>query len=285
MGAAASEPAPSTCAGRALRVLAVGDVGRGELATCLAMAAAQCSLEVLASPVEAAARLAAVEHQPDLIVLVQARPGEISCAQVDALRRAAPLARLVGLLGAWCEGELRSGNPWPGVLRVYWHTWPLRWDADRKHDASGRLPSWAQPETSTEEDRIADLVCVPPLPPGRVAVWSLERDLADWLHDAALALGQTPVRTAAEGDERVEAELAIWDCPGTPSEHLDALHRWVGRVHPARVLVLAGFPRWHDVQALLAAGAACVAPKPLRLDELAMALRLAHAATAPACST
>src|SRR5262245_51191431 len=63
-------------------------------------------------------------REPELIVLTQSRPGEVSCEAVDRLRSAAPLSRLVGLLGSWCEGEVRSGHPWPAVERVYWHQWP-----------------------------------------------------------------------------------------------------------------------------------------------------------------
>ena len=33
--------------------------------------------------------------------------------------RGAPLARLCVVAGSWCEGETRSGRPWPGVWRVY----------------------------------------------------------------------------------------------------------------------------------------------------------------------
>ncbi|MCL6505042.1 MAG: hypothetical protein K6T86_20390 [Pirellulales bacterium] len=259
-----------------LHVLAVGYAHRAELASALA-AAAECMLEHVAPPAEAARRLAQAERQPDVIVLVQSRPGEIAQQQVDALRRAAPLARFVGLLGPWCEGELRTGRAWPGVLRVYWHAWPLRWEADRACLAAGRLPSWAQPETATEDDRALSLAPAA-LPAGRVAVWARDRSTAEWLHDACLALGQSPVYAAPEGDEPLEADAAIWDCPGVLCENEDALRRWVARVRPAQVIVLAGFPRWHDALAALAAQAACLASKPLRLDELAAAIRLARAA-------
>lgn len=263
-----------------LRVLAVGNVERPELASSLAACAAPCGLETIATPAEAALRLARAETLPDVIVLVQARPGEISDREVDALRRAAPLVRLVGLLGSWCEGEVRTGSPWPGVPRIYWHAWPLRWEAELARASLGWLPSWAQPETATEEDRAPDWASVPALPPGRVAICALDRDLADWLHDACLALGQQPIRAQADCSERISADALIWDCPGAPSEHEQELRAWADRVRPAGVLVLASFPRWQDAVALTAAGAACMVSKPLRLDELAAGLRLARAAPA-----
>ena len=43
---------------------------------------------------------------PQVLVLAQARPDRFSTRQVEQLHEAAPLARLVALLGSWCEGEL-----------------------------------------------------------------------------------------------------------------------------------------------------------------------------------
>lgn len=278
-GAASPEAVPAGGSG-SLRVLAVGNVERSELASSLAACAAQCDLKMIATPAEAALRLARGDALPDVIVLVQARPGEISHQEVDALRRAAPLVRLVGLLGSWCEGEVRTGSPWLGVPRVYWHAWPLRWMADLARASAGWLPSWAQPETATEEDRVPDWVSVPVLPPGRVAICALDRDVADWLHDACLSLGQQPIRVPAACNERISADAAIWDCPGAPSEHGEELRAWATRVGPAGVLVLASFPRWQDAAVSMAAGAVCLVSKPMRLDELAAALRLARAAPA-----
>ena len=58
---------------------------------------------------------------PHGIVLAQAYPGQFSPVAIDRLRNLAPLARLIAILGSWCEGEPRSGHPLPGVIRIYWH--------------------------------------------------------------------------------------------------------------------------------------------------------------------
>src|SRR5262245_23662353 len=62
---------------------------------------------------------------PHAILFFQSRPGQISCREVECQHARAPLARLVALVGPWCEGEQRSGRPWPGVVRVPWRTWAL----------------------------------------------------------------------------------------------------------------------------------------------------------------
>ena len=63
---------------------------------------------------------------PDLIVIAQTFPGQFSHQAVERLRRLAPLARVVGLMGSWCDGEMRTGSPWPAVVRTYWRQWTAR---------------------------------------------------------------------------------------------------------------------------------------------------------------
>src|SRR4051794_21630350 len=67
---------------------------------------------------------------PGAIVIVESRPGQFSRREVERLHAAEPLARLVALLGTWCEGEERSGRPWPGVVRVPASSW--RWRLPRE---------------------------------------------------------------------------------------------------------------------------------------------------------
>ena len=86
---------------------------------------------------------------PDAIVFCAARPGSIWRTQVDALSRAFPLARLAALVGPWCEGELRSGRPWPGVSRVYWHQWQSRLP-ELLNELGGSVPRL--PRTATDVD-------------------------------------------------------------------------------------------------------------------------------------
>jgi hypothetical protein len=90
---------------------------------------------------------------PSAIVLAQSRPGKISTRDVEKLHAAAPLARLVAISGAWCEGEGRTGRPWPGVERVPWRSWQ-----NRLPDALGLSPTTAHfsrlPRTVTDTERI-----------------------------------------------------------------------------------------------------------------------------------
>ena len=105
-----------------MRALLVGNSEHPEFAVALCWLRAHLELTVSAGLDLALQHLRAQEN-PQLILLVQSRRNEISQHQIEQLHRTAPLARLVGLLGSWCEGEVRSGEPWKGVQRIYWHQW------------------------------------------------------------------------------------------------------------------------------------------------------------------
>ena len=65
---------------------------------------------------------------PELLVLALHYPERFPSESIESIRQKMPYLPIVGLLGSWCEGEARSGNPPSGVTRVYWHQWfpPLR---------------------------------------------------------------------------------------------------------------------------------------------------------------
>jgi hypothetical protein len=66
------------------------------------------------------------EVDPDAIIFCLARPGQIVRAKVEDLHQTYPLSQLFSLIGPWCEGEVRTGKPAPGVTRIYWHQWHVR---------------------------------------------------------------------------------------------------------------------------------------------------------------
>jgi hypothetical protein len=175
--------------------------------------------------------MAAGEPLPDVIVVAQARPGEFSHQAVDRLRRLAPLARIVGLMGSWCEGEMRSGSPWPASARVYWHQWPARCGGELGHLARGVPSSWSLPITATEEERLlADAATrgndaplreahglqpvglSPPvgLPGGLVLIRSRSAEMAGWLLAACRDRGLAAVW------QRRPAEPEKGDSPHLP---------------------------------------------------------------------
>ncbi len=96
-----------------LSILLLCPAERAEFADARAAIAASGGVRELTDLDSAAAALRAGEVGPDVIVVAQAFPGQFSHEAIDRLRRLAPLARVVGLMGSWCEGEMRTGSPWP----------------------------------------------------------------------------------------------------------------------------------------------------------------------------
>jgi CheY-like chemotaxis protein len=225
------------------------------------------------------------EVVPDLIVIAQTFPGQFSHHEVDQLRRLAPLSQIVGIMGSWCEGEMRTGAPWPGVVRTYWHQWAARSSQQLERLAKGKCCSWTLPSTTTEEERLlADQGLhghcphPDPLPKGEgtssffsglVVISAQSREMAQWLtaacrgHGYATVWQRLPARPQVAG-----AAAAIFDGTDLGSEEYRELQRLVAAVHPAPVIVLLAFPRIEDRDRARSAGAAAVVSKPVNVDDL-----------------
>ena len=156
-----------------LSILLVGDTGRPEFREASVALAAQGRVARFPTAEAAAAALSDGAVVPEVIVLAQAYPGQFSHEAVDRLRRAAPLARVLGLLGSWCEGEMRTGRPWPAAIRTYWHQWLPRCSRELECLARGECSAWGLPVTATEEERMLAGVDEPPLQRhGLIAIYS-----------------------------------------------------------------------------------------------------------------
>ncbi len=206
----------------------------------------------------------------DIIVLAQAYPGEFSPAAVERLRQLAPLARMVALLGSWCEGEMRSGKPWPAAVRTYWHQWPARADLELRRLAAGRDSTWALPATATEEERLlADAGQPLPQRHGLIVIYARSFVVADWLSAACLRYGHATVWWHPRRRPQVRGAAAVvfdgWDCG---EEVCRTLRQVAAAMAPAPLVALLDFPRIEDIERARDAGAAAVLSKPLHLQDL-----------------
>ena len=255
---------------RHLSILLVGDTDRNEFAD--AWADLHCWGEVCAFDRVAAATAALAEGQfvPDVIVLAQAFPGQFSHAAIEDLRRLAPLARVVGLMGSWCEGEMRTGLPWPGVVRTYWHQWTARCCREVGRLARGERCPWMLPPTATEEERLlVDAAERWPRRDGLVLVRAFSYETAQWLSAACRSLGLATVWQRSLTGACVEGALAaIFDAADVGEETCNGLDRLAQTLHPAPVIAMLAFPRAEDRRRVLAAGAAAVISKPLVVEDL-----------------
>lgn len=239
-------------------VLVVGDLDTAEFS------AARADLE------PAGAHRNGEDVLPDLIVVAQSHPGQFSDAELDRLARRTPHARLVGLLGSCCEGEMRSGTPWPGMLRVYWHQWPGWWRRQLERLAKGECPEWGYPPTFTEEDRVLASArsALPHLGGSMIGIAANSDGTVEFLTAACRAAGGEPLRIWPDMPMPAEPLSAVWFDSNGDEDDFQRIERLAKAIAPGRVVVLMDFPRPEDVERARLAGAATVLSKPIMLEDL-----------------
>lgn len=221
---------------------------------------------------------------PRVIVVAQSRPGQFDAERIERLHAAAPLARLFALLGSWCEGEARSGHPWPGITRVYWHQWCARIPTELENidvNMAGNLPRTATAterllmQTSSGTTQAGGLVAIDTL---RYADYSALAATCSLAGFSTLWIGtrQAPI---AGGIDAV-----LWDGWSGTSAELDPLRRLVASRPALPVVALLSFPRREDVARARHAGAAAVISKPFMNQDLRYQLERAIAGVSHATS-
>ncbi len=250
-----------------LRSLIMGDCARREFRDCLEVLAEQTVLQYASGTSCAAIG----EEEPDLIVLLASRPGEYSHDFVESLRQQAPLARMIGLLGTWCEGEMRTGRPWPAVPRLYWHQGANWLKRELALLALGSAGALSLPLTATEEERLPQFSNAGKEQPGtQIEIFSRSPAMAEMLAEACQALGYGVCRRLGSGGAaRAGIVAGIWEeTLSSPAE----LARIAADDPGIPWIAVVGFPRLEDVLQLQAAGVAGILSKPLLLDDLRIAL-------------
>jgi ActR/RegA family two-component response regulator len=210
------------------------------------------------------------EGEPAAIILAQSYPGQFAAAAIERLQALAPLARIVVVAGSWCEGEMRSGRPWPGAIRLYACQAEPRLRRELAALLAGEPTPWTLPPTATEEERLLAAAerDVPPRQ-GQVAIFGRRAALTDWLAAACRQRGYTATIAAPDDVAVVTApHAAILDCDDLDAMAVAEARELAIRLAPAPLIVLAGFPRADQVRAALAAGAAAVLAKPIAFDDL-----------------
>ena len=240
----------------------------------------------------AAATIPSAPLPPELLLLAQPRPGISDQAQLEALRSLAPLTRVVIIAGTWCEGELRTGQPSTGVVRLYWYEFAPWWRAAVAEWQANQPPAWSEP---LDDVRAAQETAVAPLRerhdvvPAEVGIIAV--DAVDFAVFETLAIVLAPFGWRCEWLPRHRPEIvqptrpvaAIWDGGQLSDGEAAALVSFAARVHDgnaaAPVIALLDFPRVEHLEAARTAGAAAVLGKPYRIAHLANELdRLINAA-------
>jgi hypothetical protein len=259
----------------AISILLIGDLNRSEFQGVGEFLGSFGPVHYF-SEVEAALKaLALGEIVSDLTVIAQSYPGEFSQEAIDRLREASPVSRLIGLLGTWCEGEMRSGQPWPAVIRMYWHQGLDRFRREIGRLAGGDCPSWGLPITATEEDRL--LAAIPPrrtgLQPvvqnGLVGIVAARYESFEWLSTACRLHGYATIWLRCPHFPRVDGLKAILaDGTDFRGAEFDSFREIAARYPQTKRIALMDFPRIEDRRRLIEFGAAAVLSKPLNVEDL-----------------
>ncbi len=259
-------------------VLLIGDANRREFRAALS-SLRRGGLPIVVPDVEAAAAQLGQGLAPELVVLAQAFPGQFSQTEVDRLRRLAPLARFLGLLGSWCEGELRTGHAWPGVARIYWHQWLPRADEELARMRQGVSTTWGLPDTATDEERLlldADSATTRQENTwrrGLLAIFTYRFEMSDWISAACRTRGYSTTWLRPDQPILVSgARAAIFDGNEAGEKEVEELRRLQRDLGAVPIIALLDFPRTSACQRMLDAGATAVLSKPLRLEDLYLQL-------------
>lgn len=274
----------------ALRIHFIGDETHFEFAEACKWMREQCRFTP-SSTLSSATINRVHNDQPHWIVIAQARPGQFRQREIDQLREAAPLATVIALLGSLCEGETRTGTPWAGVIRVYWHQWIER-AARQKLRFEQREPNEWTPlgefsllssdrpnEQSTENSTNAE--------GGLIVIAAC--DAAAYQSHAALFHQRGYATVWRHPTQQVVcagALLGVWVGAGATAGELTSMGEFAEEISPTPWLALLNYPRYHDIARVRELGAEVVLGKPIRNDDLlafvarlAIADRVAESAT------
>jgi hypothetical protein len=212
-----------------------------------------------------AAALWQASSAPRWIYLLCERRGVFAQGQIEALHRAAPLARLVAVCGSWCEGEPRTGRVLAGVTRVYAHQFASRATAaENATDFAGwRLPRTATPiDVSLQRARLAPLAA-------KIGVVTETRNDFESLADALAAIGCRAVWQRRD-PSLADVTAILWNGHSLDERGAADLRRAIEFGRP--LIALLDGPRADEVARAEEIGAQAVVSKPFLLGELHAAL-------------
>ena len=209
-----------------------------------------------------------LDRDPDCVIVAQSRPATFDSTLVESIHRLVPLAATVSLLGPWCEGETRTGKPWPGFVRVYWHQWRPRFEA--MFGAELRPSPLRLPRTASDVEVLMapSIPITPPRPDQAKArrVWlACDPRQTSMLAELVASFGltaracddlletKTSSAPPAADDRSMNATSVLW-IDAHPRAGASQAAMLIERHRPAATVVTVDFPRPQDIEAWRKAG-------------------------------
>ncbi len=217
---------------------------------------------------EACRALAQSDVAPELILIAQPLPGLVRQNDVDQLQQLAPLARILVVVGSWCEGGLRTDSPPTGVLRLYWYELASWWHAAQDRLSAGKFPSWSLPLDHLQAGRFCSDSVSTELTQ-TVAIHAEDYSVFETLAESLQLAGALPIW--ANRTESARARAGIFDGAQLDARQLEELNVFCTQVE-GKVTLLLDFPRQEHVDQAHAAGASAVFGKPYVVEEVLASL-------------
>ena len=213
------------------------------------------------------------QQSPELIFLAQPQPGLYRQAEIDRLQRLLPLTRLVVVAGSWCEGELRTGTPPDGVIRLYWYEFASWWRAAVGRRDAGICPLWSLPLDHPQAGRWSSVrVLISQITP-KLSVLIDATDYAAY-ETLSAALGEFAITSSCSWNgqrdltlKRPTVNAGIWDGGQLGEREAVQLTQFCNKID-GPVVALLDFPRVEHLEQTRAAGAVAVFAKPYVVEEL-----------------
>ena len=260
---------------QAPKVLLTGDYWHADFQALIASSACVTTL----IPTEKLSDEHLADPTFDLVILAASRREQFSHEWVESIRGKLSPTPIVALLGTWCEGEQRSGEPWPAVQRVYWHQWRGRFDFFLRQLESDEVCDWQLPPTANQADKLMNLSAKDTygfsdrrLIVGVSAVSDIQYQM---IADASHPFGAETYwiqRQQWDGSTDEQLSLVIVDAD-TWNHEVQARVLWLRNdlKIDSPIVLLLNFPRQSDLSAVHAMGITEVVSKPFQLSDLALA--------------
>lgn len=211
---------------------------------------------------------------PELVFLTQPLPDAYEQAEVDRLQQRAPLSRIVVVAGTWCEGELRTGKPLSGVIRLYWYELASWWQAAARRRDAGLCPLWSQPLDQSQAGRwsSANQLAAANKTNNQVCIDASDYAVYESLSAAlkAFSIDAAWAGRELEGADKL-TQLGIWDGGQLSAREITRLASFCSKIN-GPVVALLDFPRVEHFEQARAVGATAVLAKPYIVEELVAAL-------------
>lgn len=209
-----------------------------------------------------------------VVVIAQSRRNQFETSELEAVAAKFPHLPIVALSGSWCEGEMRSGNPFPGLIRIYWHQWQGRLKNFRWQLENRNVSTWHLPKTYSSADQVIDESLGQAIEfPGNalIGISALTPDGHEMLQDACRCAGLKTVwiDATSEIDARRELpQIVLINGNSMNTQLVDRIRKLKAQFPNAAQITFLNFPRQFDLDAARSEGVQHVISKPFHLRDL-----------------